>query len=241
MGGLIFGSGAISANAAFSNSVNADNNMQILAAIDIDVLKGDNVPTDDTVTTITDPNGHSLDILNLDQSTDSRVSSGSLDFADLTPSDVPVAGVNDGQNGSLIIETATPIRPNDSSPIVWQDLIELRNEGDATVSGVGITFSTYGSGVGNGNISQEDVQDIYRFIEKSSSTLISPTKGDASEDPANTIGLSAGESEQLNVEDHAHDYTGALQSESSATGDPWSGSYDTVSLLDQVTVGSNWA
>lgn len=254
MGLLASGSGAAFTSAAFNNSVDSTSDMQVITAADVSVRKGNNVPTGDTLNTITDSNNHDVDFLNLDQSTDSRVSSNNLDFGGLTGSDVPVAGVNDGVDSNLVIETATGVRSASGSggtAVVFENIIEIVNEGDTTINDIGISYGAsgaYGNDVDGSTITEDIVKEIYQFIVQpsgvsniSSKARISPDHTNASDDPENTFTLKPGETAQINLENHNHNYRGKLQSASSNSGNPWNGaSFNTIDLLDTITVGSGY-
>lgn len=221
-----------------NQSVTPDSDMRVVVSVAVSVRRGNNVPADDAVNTV-----GGVDTVNLDRTSDGRVSNSRLDFGNLDGDDVPVAGVNDGENEDLVINVATGLRPGGSRQTIGE-LIEIANEGDETITNIGISYRTYGSAVSDaGHLSEQQAQDVYQFIARKHGVedidgplRISPDPGTPGSDPDNRFALAAGETAQLDVENNNHDYTAELRSAAGDSTDPWSGTAEAIDILDEIAV-----
>lgn len=209
IGALATGSGAAFSSAAFQNSVNPGADFRIIAASDLTVRRGNAF------------NGQS----SADYVVDNYDSVTGVSFDDINPSDLPLAWANSSEDDQLDVQLA---RLNNSSQVVFEDLIEIANAGDSSES-VGIGYfggynntnvdnSTNSSATSGSQVSIKDVQEMFQFEAQAagnlafgSDTLISPDPNtwgsdnggydndDDSNAPANYITLDPGDTVQVDV------------------------------------------
>lgn len=189
MGALAFGSGALSANAAFQNSVTPDGDMRVIVDEELVVEAGAAFRdgSGNYQSTVNNPkfNGtDNKDFFNVDNSSLSQGQDDGGLGGDLDKSQLPAAHVNDQTNDDLIIKTAVPLG---NSPNQWTfpDLLQVRNEstskvhvgikydlfGVDTTNGDGGTQGSYGGNVSEGYVPQDPTTDdvgVYSFVAGSS-------------------------------------------------------------------------
>lgn len=238
LGALGVSIGTVITVGTVDRSVAPEGDLRVIVAAALTVRRGNNVPPDGSVNRV-----DGVDLVNLDRTTDGRVSDDRLDFGDFDANDVPIAGANDGVNDDLVINVATGLRPGGSGQTA-EELIEIANDGHETAAGIGIKYSTYGRAVTEaGDFTEQQVQDIYQFIadddgvdDLDSPVRISPDPNTAGSGPDNQFALAPGETAQVDVENNNQAYTAELRSAADVTDDPWSGGSDAIALLNEINV-----
>jgi len=247
-GMLVTGSGIISTSAAFGDSVTPASDFRVISAEKLEVRAGsafENPKTD-----------HKF--VAYDDSTDSLFNNSGLNS--ISADDVPVATVNDGVNDQLIIETAISL---DDDGIRFENILEVANLGTVDKE-IGISYDRQGqSGQGAGQYGEDvtvggdhqneltdvDVQQVYQFKATpdgaGSPIQISPDPTVIGDDsPSNTIEIAAGATKSITLE---IDFGGGLYEPNSEEhvfhaaefDGAFTGSIDTVDMLDGITFGAN--
>jgi len=247
-GMLLTGSGIIGTSATLGGSVTAPSDVRVISAEKLEVRAGaafENPETDEK-------------FVAYDDSTDSLFNDSGLNS--ISADDLPVATVNDEVNDQLIIETAIAL---DDDGVRFEDILEVSNLGTVDKE-VGISYDRQGgSGKGAGQYGEDvtvggdhqneltdvDVQQVYRFEATpdgaGSPIQLSPDPTEVGDDsPSNTIEIAAGATKSLTLE---IDFGGGLYEPNSEKhifdaaelGGPFTGSIDTVDMLDGITFGAN--
>ena len=247
-GMLLTGSGIVGTSAALGSSVTAPGDFRVFSAEKLAVRAGaafENPETDEK-------------FVAYDDSTDSLFNNSGLN--NISADDLPVATVNDERNDQLIIETAIAL---DDDGVRFEDILEVSNLGTVDKE-VGISYDRQGgSGAGAGQyggdvtvggdhqteLTDVDVQQVYRFEATpdgaGSPIQLSPDPTEVGDDsPSNTIEIGAGETKSLTLE---IDFGGGLYEPNSEKhifdaadlGGAFTGSIDTIDMLDGITFGAN--
>ena len=247
-GMLLTGSGIVGTSAALGNSLTAPSDFRVLSAEKLAVRAGsafENPKTDEKFVAYND-------------STDRLFNNSGLNS--ISADDVPVATVNDEANDQLIIETAVSL---DDDGVRFADVLEVANLGTVTKE-IGISYDRQGqSGQGAGQYGEDvtvggdhqneltdvDVQQVYQFKATpdgaGSPIQISPDPTAIGDDsPSNTVEIAAGATKSITLE---IDFGGGLYEPNSEQhifdavelSDPFTGSIDTVDMLDGITFGAN--
>lgn len=240
-GAVAAGSGTLALQAAFSDSVSPGADFRIVAAGDLRVRAGES----------------------FGESGPSWASeSESINWAELSPGDLPKAAANEEDNSTLAIDLA---RLNDSSTVEFPDLIEIENQGSTTEK-VGINYdggyaidgtedwteATPSYGSGSEEIGYDDIQEIFQFkasaddlnaLEAYDSQLdqfISPNPGDDTESPRFFIELAPGETIQLELVTELTADQVTTFAQAADVGQPFSDAPDgeAFQLLETITVGT---
>jgi hypothetical protein len=257
LGALTFGSGALSVNAAFSNSVSPASDMRVVAARDLTVAPGigfrsGTSPTDPYDTTLDGSSGNFYSETNENFFSTGTPSTGGDDDlgGGLSPSDLPAISVNDATDGSLSIKVATL---NNASTHTFSDALQVTNAGDVSEE-VGVKFEVFGvdttgaqTGAG-GAVEEKNVVSSYLFKDSAGNQIstdashfdtnnISTVGG---QQILNSVTIPSGSTEQIDLEVTLDStIVSQIASASNAGGNPWAGDQDTVQLVDTVRFGSD--
>jgi len=255
MGALVFGSGAMSVNAAFNDSVNANSSdMRVVSAEQLVVEPGisfrsGSSPDDSYSTTLTGPEFYSWTNADFFDNNNPSTNTSEPLGSQLSLSGLPAVSVSNGQNGSLDMRVATL---NQASSHTFSNVLQVRNNGDSAQD-VGIKFATFGvdtDGDQNqqgGTVSEGQVPQTYEFRdpnnndEKISTDNSGPyNNGVTDQSVANFMTVDPGQVRQVNLEvDIPSSVVSDIASASQAsTGAPWGGDHDTVQLVDTIQFGS---
>lgn len=235
LGALVFGSGATSVNAAFSESINTDSasSLEMYAVSDLVLTRGDDTGS------ITNSGGDSFDY--------TSDTFGSIS----TKSDVPQAYVNSAQNGNLVVKTATLI---EGTSTTYPHLVEVTNNGDTTES-LGFGYNSFNSsnvdtdGDASEPVSQSDVQDMYSFqvngskstasVSVSGGTDISPSSSESKDTPQAYQDISPGDTIAVDlVVDPSVNISDLRAAVGNPSGNPFSGNpVSAAPLIESVTAG----
>lgn len=254
LGALAVGSGATALQAAFNQSTEPGADFRIIAAGDLRVRRGPSF-TQGSENTIGDVTYYS----NSDQASFIN-SDDSIDWASVSPSDLPFVYANELENGNLSVSLG---RLNTSSEVNFVEVAEIANEGSTDEQGVGIAYS---NGSGNdgmapanytptwfnndsyslsdsGNITRGDIQDIFQFKTNSSSNLISPDPTAGVEGPAATVDINAGASITLDLVTNLNgtNQVDVLASNAGGTQPFNTGSGVDFKMLEAIYVGTGWS
>jgi len=250
----------MSVNAAFSNSVDPGGDFRAVAAEQlilepgIGFRDGSNA-TDSYDSSLDGSSGNFYSESNnnfFDTDYSSLSTGGSDGLGDLSLSDLPAISVSDATNGGIQIKIATL---NEASTETFNKALQVRNDGD-TPKEVGAKFVTFGKDTKGptdnegGRVSETDVVDTYSFLDPSTSPAqrISTDEShysglssgtDASEQRVdNTMTVDPGQTKQVDIEvDLTSAVVSDIASASQAGGNPFSGSQDTVQLVETVRFG----
>jgi hypothetical protein len=258
MGALIFGSGAMSVNAAFNNSVDPGGDFRAIAAEDLVIEPGISFRDGSSAN---DPYDSSLDGSTgnfyseshnafFDTSSPSTGGDDALG-TDLSLGDLPAISVSDNTNGAVSVKIATI---NSDTATTFSQALQVRNDGD-TDKEVGAKFVTFGADTdgptnnNGGDVAEVDVVDSYSFLDSNGNRISTDetqysgigSPADASEQRVdNTVTVASGTVEQIDIE---VDFTSAVVSDiasaSNAGGNPFTGSQDTVQLVETIRFGNN--
>ena len=249
-GMMLTGSGIIGTSAAFGDSVTSTSDFRVITANDLRVRAGqafadDGVPNDEEF------------FVEYEETADSMFFDNDGGLNKISKDKIPVATVNprdENNNDELVIETAISLDDNGE---VFEDILEIENLGTSTES-VGISYdreqNQYGDDVnvdgdaGN-ELTEIDVQSMYRFI--ADNKRISPNEntigGDEIDDPANFVEIDPTETLQIDLKIDLSPWDlgftlegdpGELILQEAQLSDPFTGSTDTVDMLDGITVGT---
>lgn len=258
LGALVFGSGVMSVNAAFENSVDPGGDFRVVATEDLVVEPGigfrdGSSPSDSYDSTLDGTSSNFYSESNNDFFGTSSPSTGGDDALgnDLSLSDLPAISVSDATNGAISIKVATL---NEASTTTFSEVLQVRNDGD-TSKDVGVKFAAFGADTdgptdnNGGSVSETDVVDTYSFLDSSgnristdeshySSLTGSASVEDQRVDNIVTVGPGAVEQIDLKVE-LTSSVVSAIADASNTGGDPFVGDQDTVQLVDTVRFGHN--
>jgi hypothetical protein len=260
MGLLAAGSGAAFTSASFTNSVDADADMRVVAAESLTVQPGisfrdGSSPGDpyDTAldgTTISGANFYSESNNDFFAATSPQGGQDEELGTDLAPGDLPAISVTNAEDGNLLIKTATL---NNASTITFEEALQVRNDGD-TSKQVGVKFAKFGVDTTGdqdsqgGGVDEAEVVDAYSFLDSGSNRISTDDQNfrnntiSAPSDQVvdNVVTINPGNVQQIDIEvDLSSTIVSQIATASSATGDPFQGDHDTVQLVDTIKFGND--
>jgi len=255
MGALVFGSGAMSVQAGFNNSVSPTGDMRVVVPEEITVEPGaifrDGVGDPDGTLNPSGnspgPNGTTLK----DQAANSLFGGNDNDgLENLSISEVPAVAVNDASNntnGDLYLEAATGLAVDGQIGTGGTDaegVIQVRNDTTASKD-IAIRYQQFGNdaSVNSGDVAETNIVDIFQFRDESG-TQISPTDNSSTQTVGGTATISPGAVEQIYIDFNTSDSANGsntveseLETAASTGGNPFQGQTDTVNLIDTLEVG----
>lgn len=250
-GMLLTGSGIIGTSAAFGDSVTATaSDLRVISAEKLEVRAGPAFNDDGSVRS-----GYTDRYVAYEDTAESMFFDNNGGLNKITTDDSPVATVNareDNVNNELSLETAISLGDDG---VIFEDILEIANIGTVDKR-VGISYDRdqgqYGDDVNvGGNVGNElttlDVQSVYRFI--ADTERISPNQnlvGEEIDDPATFVQIESGQTLPIDLEIDLTTWDIGIVNgdpkehirQEAQLGDPFSGSIDTVDLLDSITVGT---
>lgn len=250
MGLLASGSGAALTSAAFSNNVSPSSDMRVAVGeqliVEPGILFRDGNSPDDTFDPSavgTGPNQENLS----DNGNGNGIFGGNNNsgLENISYDDVPAASANDDMNDNLSLEVATRLDADDVIGNAQDGFIQIRND-TSTDQDVAIRFDAFGPDTdgalssNNGDVSESDVVDIYKFRNSSNEKISSNDVGATVSDQtvANTVTVTAGTVEQVYL-----DYNTSIAESNIKTaatsGSPFNNQTGTTDLVDTLSVGTD--
>ena len=243
MGALVFGSGAMSVNAAFTNSVSPTGDMRVVAdqrlTVEPGILFRDGGGKNDPV----DPNtvGSGPNNTNLYKYTNTDLFGGLADddLKNIGPNDVPAAAINDELNGNINFQVALPEETSDEVGNSSNGVFQVRNETGSNQD-IAIRYKAFGNDAGSQSdqVSKSDVVEIFQFNDGKKDARISPVDNSSPQTVGNFVTVDSGQTEQIYLNYDTNIASGYIDSAASPSGNPFSqGQTDTVQLVQTLEVG----
>lgn len=253
MGALVFGSGVMSVQTGFTNSVSPTGDMRVVVSEELTVEPGAifRDGTGDPDGTL-DPGGNSPGPKGTtlkDQATNTLFGGNDNDgLANLSVSELPAAAVNDtssNTNGDLSLEVATGIGVDGQIGTGAEGVIQVRNDTTETQD-VSIRFGSFGndaSGEG-GDVSEQNIVDIFQFRDESGTRISTTDPSTSPQTVGDVASISPGAVEQIYIDFNTSDSANGsgtveseLESAASTSGSPFEGQTDTINLVDTLEIG----
>jgi len=248
LGALMFGSGAMTVQAGFNNSVNPTGDMRVVADGRVVVEPG--IMFRDGTEPGSDFNPNAVGSFDGVNVYDSSLTDffGGVDNAGLSgidPGDVPAAAIDETVNGDITLQTAVGIGATGQIGNGSRGVLQVRNTTESARD-IAIRYSSFGEDVSSNDVTQADVAGIFEFKAGDNGTQISPDPGattgktalgilDTPQVVANTVTVSSGGTVQIYM---AYD-TRAESIEQTIKGSPFDSSTDTVQLLEEIEIGTD--
>lgn len=249
VGALVFGSGALTVNAAFSSSVNPTGDMRVVAKEGLVVEPGIMFRVGTEPDSDFDPNAvGSFEGVNVYDSslTDFFGGVDNAGLSGINPGDVPAAAIDETVNGDITLQTAVGIGTTGRIGNGSNGVLQVRNT-TGSARDIAIRYSSFGDDVDPDDVTQADVAGIFEF-KSGDNTQISPdpsaTTGkkslgilDTPQVVANTVTVSPGGTVQIYM---AYDTRGeSIEQAIDTRGSPFDSSTDTVQLLEEIEIGTD--
>lgn len=238
IGALVFGSGAMSVNAAFNSSVNPTGDIRVVVDEELVVEAGSMFRSggDPNNSFDTPKTYNGVNLYDNGDFNNNSLFGGTSDdgLENIGAGDVPAATARDQENGDLYLETAVDLDADGQIGDSSNGFIQVRNDTEESQD-IAIRYSSFGDDVGSG-ITETQVTDTF-ILRAENDKAISPSDPSGSPQTVyNTVTVDPGSIEQVYV-----DYDTATHSDSivdaADNGDPFGGSVDTVDFLDELEVG----
>jgi hypothetical protein len=243
LGALVFGSGAMTVQAGFTDSFNSTSDMRVVADASLLVQAGTIFRSGSGVGGTFEPSletpGPNGEVLFDGDSKSFFGGIGHDDLDALDSSNVPAVAVNNAENDSLSLKTAMLQSDDSQFGEPGNGVLQVINQKDAPQY-VSIRYSSFGDDTApnGGPVTKADVANVIKF--KIGSNQISPTSGGIGSSPQEVdynVEVPAGGSKQIWIDYDTTQAANNIDSAASVSGSGFGPDTDTVQLLEEIKIG----